>query len=160
MPDVFEVLKADHEEVKAMLAQLEDGPKADGGATDEQLASRRRAVDQAVIEESRHEAAVQQYFWPALSELGPDGIRVSEEGQQQEAYAEPVLAELTLLEPADEGFEEQLSAFISAARAHIAFEEAHAWPLLRASISEQEAQALGDRISRARKLSPAQRERA
>jgi hypothetical protein len=27
MPDVFQVLKKDHDEVKAMLAQLEEGPK-------------------------------------------------------------------------------------------------------------------------------------
>jgi hypothetical protein len=155
MPDVFQILKADHDEVKAMLSQLENGPKAGGGATDEQLASRRQAVDQVMIEESRHDAAVQQYFWPALSRLGPDGFRVTEEGQQQEADAEPVVAELTRLQPDDSGFEEQLGAFISAARAHIALEEGQAWPLLRASISEQEARDLGDRIAQARKLAPA-----
>ena len=71
MPDVFEVLKKDHDEVKAMLSELEGGPKARTGATPEQLAFRKRAVDQVIIEESKHEAAEQQYFWPAVKQLGP-----------------------------------------------------------------------------------------
>jgi hypothetical protein len=57
MPDVFQVLKKDHDEVKAMLAELAEGRKASTGATDEQLAFRKRAVDQVIIEESKHEAA-------------------------------------------------------------------------------------------------------
>jgi hypothetical protein len=154
MPDVFQVLKEDHDEVKAMLAELEEGPKASTGATDEQLAFRKRAVDQVIIEESRHEAAEQQYFWPAVKLVGPDGDRVAEVGLAQEAEADPVLAELDELQPGDGGFEEKLVIFISAARAHIAFEEAHAWPLLRASIGPEEAQALGEQIAQAKKLAP------
>jgi hypothetical protein len=62
---------------------------------------------------------------------------------------------LSKLEPGDGAFEELLAAFISAARAHIAFEEAHAWPLLRASVSNDQAQALGMRIMKAKKTAPA-----
>lgn len=154
MPDVFQVLKKDHDEVKAMLAQLEEGPRVSAGATAEQLAFRKRSVDQMIIEESKHEAAEQMYFWPAVKQLGPDGQRVAEGGLEQEAEADPVLADLDKLQPDDEGFEERLAVFTAAARAHIAYEEAHAWPLLRASISADEAQALGDQITRAKKLAP------
>src|ERR1700761_3659531 len=78
MPDVFQVLQKDHDEVKAMLAQLEEGPKASTGATAEQLAFRKRSLDEVIIEESKHEAAEQQYFWPALKRIGADGQRVAE----------------------------------------------------------------------------------
>jgi Hemerythrin HHE cation binding domain len=154
MSDVFQVLQQDHDEVKAMLAQLEAGPRASAGATAEQLAFRKRAVDAVIIEESKHEAAEQQYFWPAVKQLGPDGQRVAEAGLEQETEADPVLADLDKLQPDDEGFEERLAVFTSAARAHIAYEEAHAWPLLRASITADEAQLLGDQITRAKKLAP------
>jgi hypothetical protein len=154
MPDVFQVLQKDHDEVKAMLAQLEEGPKASTGATAEQLAFRKRSVDEVIIEESKHEAAEQQYFWPALKRIGADGQRVAELGLEQETEAEPVLAELDKLQPHDAGFEERLVAFIAAARAHIAYEEVHAWPLLRATISADEAQVLGDQITKAKKLAP------
>ena len=154
MPDVFQVLKQDHDEVKAMLAQLEEGPRASTGATQEQLAFRKRSVDEVIIEESKHEAAEQQYFWPAVKRLGPDGLRVAQLGLEQEAEADPVLADLDKLQPDDHAFEERFAAFASAARAHIAYEEAHAWPLLRAAISANEAQALGEQITKAKKLAP------
>ena len=41
MPDVFQVLLQDHDEVKAMLAQLEEGPRSSTGATAEQPAPTR-----------------------------------------------------------------------------------------------------------------------
>jgi hypothetical protein len=154
MPDVFQVLQKDHDEVKAMLAELEEGPKASTGATAEQLAFRKRSVDEVIIEESKHEAAEQQYFWPAVKRLGAEGLRVAELGLEQEAEADPVLAELDKLQPGEEGFEERLAAFASAARAHIRYEEAHAWPLLRATIGADEAQVLGEQITRAKKLAP------
>jgi hypothetical protein len=154
MPDVFQVLRKDHDEVKAMLAKLEEGPSAGTGATAEQLGFRKRAVEAVIIEESKHEAAEQMYFWPAVKQLGPDGQRIAEVGLEQEAEADPVLADLDKLQPDDEGFEERLAVFTGAARAHITYEEAHAWPLLRASISADEAQALGDQITQAKKLAP------
>jgi hypothetical protein len=156
MPDVFQVLKQDHDEVKVLLARLEDGPKASDGATPEQLVSRRQALDELIIEQTRHEAAEQQYFWPALGGLGPDGARVMQDGLEQENEAEALLAELSKLEPGDAMFEERLAAFTSAARAHIAFEEAHAWPLLEAAINHDQAQALGDRIMHAKEKAPTQ----
>jgi hemerythrin-like domain-containing protein len=154
MPDVFQVLKKDHDEVKAMLGQLEEGPKASSGATAEQLAFRKQSVDAVIIEESRHEAAEQEYFWPAVKQLGADGQRVAELGLEQETEAEQVLDELDKLQPDDEGFEERVIAFSAAARAHIAYEEVHAWPLLRAAISADQAQELGERIMQAKKLAP------
>jgi hypothetical protein len=154
MPDVFEVLRKDHDEVKAMLAELEVGPKANGGATDEQLAFRKRVVDRLIIEESRHEAAEQQHFWPALRQLGPEGDRVADEAIGQESEAEQVLDKLGKLSPDDQRFEELLAGFASDARAHIAFEEAHAWPLLRATLSTEQASDLGDKVTQAKKLAP------
>src|SRR5512146_1372854 len=111
MPDVFQVLKQDHDEVKAMLAQLEEGPKASTGATAEQLAFRKRSVDAVIIEESKHEAAEQQYFWPAVKRLGADGLRVAELGLEQEAEADTALANLDKLQPGEEAVEERLAAF-------------------------------------------------
>ena len=154
MADVFQVLKRDHEEVKDMLAQLEDGQRAAAGATAEQLASRQRLVERLIIEESKHEAAEQQYFWPALRQLGSDGGRVADQAMEQETEAEQVLAELEQLDAADQRFDGLLAAFTSSARAHILFEEAHAWPLLEASITADEAEALGALMTQAKALAP------
>jgi hypothetical protein len=154
MPDVFTVLRADHDEVKAMLARLADGPKAADGASAEQLAQRQQLVEEVIIEEARHEAAEQQCFWPVMQALGPDGARITEQALEQEADAEKVLSELSKLGPGDEGFERLLATFIRAARSHIAFEEAHAWPLLGIEISQARAEELGDEVIRAKKMAP------
>jgi hypothetical protein len=154
MADVFEILLRDHDEVKAMLARLEYGAKAGTGASAAELAERRRLAEDVIIEESRHEAAEQQHFWPAVRELGPEGDRVADEAMDQERDAEQVLYQLSKLNADDEEFDELLTGFISAARAHIAFEEGHAWPLMRATLTADEAEELGARIERAKKVAP------
>jgi Hemerythrin HHE cation binding domain len=154
MPNVFEVLRTDHDEVKAMLARLEDGPTARGGATGEQLAQRKRLVDELIIEESKHEAAEQQYFWPAVRALGPEGDRVADQAIEQEITGESALDELDKLSPDDQQFETVLTTFTSEARAHIAFEEAHAWPLLGATLNQEQAEDLGDKVYQAKKMAP------
>ena len=83
-----------------------------------------------------------------------NGIEPDEaEDVVQETYLE-AWRHLDKLQPDDQAFEERLAAFASAARAHIAYEEAHAWPLLRATISGNEAQQLGEQITKAKKLAP------
>lgn len=155
MPDVFDVLRKDHNEVQAMLTRLEAGQKAAGGAVPGQLAERKKLVDQLIIEESRHEAVEQQHFWPAVRNLGQEGERIASEAIEQEVQGEQVLDKLDKLNPEDyREFEELLAGFTSAARAHIVFEETRAWPLLRAAISAEQATELGDKITAAKKTAP------
>jgi hypothetical protein len=154
MADVFEVLSRDHNEVKAMLARLEGGPRASSGATAAQLEERKRLAEEVIIEESKHETAEQQYFWPTIRELGPEGDHVADEAIGQEEEGEQALYELGKLSPEDEKFEKLLTGFISDARAHIAFEEGHAWPLLRASINAGRAAELGAKIEQAKRRAP------
>jgi hypothetical protein len=154
VPDVFEVLRQDHEEVKTMLARLEDGPKAWEGATGEQLAERKRLADDMIIEASKHEAAEQQYFWPAFRAAGPAGDRIADLAAAQEQVGEQVLHGLVKLGPDEERFEELLAEYAALARAHIEFEEEQAWPLLRAMLSAEQAADLGGKITATRQLAP------
>jgi hemerythrin-like domain-containing protein len=155
MPDVFGVLRKDHEEVKAMLDRLEQGPKNTGGAVPAQLQERKRLVDELIIEQTKHEAAEQQYFWPAVRELGPEGDRVANEAIEQEVAGERVLDKLDKLGPDESAqFEDLLTVFASAARSHIGFEESRAWPMLRAAISAERSAELGDKIMAAKKTAP------
>ncbi|HEV3380450.1 MAG TPA: hemerythrin domain-containing protein [Trebonia sp.] len=154
MTDVFELLKKDHDEVKTMLARLEAGPRAADGATGEQLTRRKQLLDDVIITVTGHEAAEQQHFWPALRSLGPEGDRIADEAIEQETEAERLLDVLGKTEPEHPEFEEILTVFTSDARAHIAFEEAHTWPLLAASLDAGQASELGDQIAAAKKTGP------
>jgi Hemerythrin HHE cation binding domain len=154
MADVFTVLSQDHEEVKRMLAELEKGPSLTTGASEDQLALRTKMTEQLIIEESKHEAAEQQYFWPAIRQLATIGERIADEAIDQESAGEQILALLDKTSPADPLFEDLLMRFTDDARAHITFEESQAWPLLRASITADEAEALGTEIIEAKRLAP------
>jgi hemerythrin-like domain-containing protein len=152
MADVFQVLKQDHDEIKAMLTQLHERPRA---TAHEQLASRQRLVERVITGRSTHEAAEERYFWPALRKLGSDGNRIADLAIEQEAEAARVLSELAKLDPGDRRFDERLAAFSSSARAHILLEEAYAWPLLAETVSAGQAEALGVAITQAKAMAPA-----
>lgn len=154
MPSAFEVLAKDHQEVKRMLAELELGPTAATGADPDQLALRKKMVQQLVIEESRHEAVEEMHFWPAVRKHVSDGTDLANQAQAQEQQAKEVLARLDKLDPDDEGFEALLATFIGAGRTHVAFEETTVWPSLRGVLTAAEADDLGRELQDAKKLAP------
>jgi multidrug efflux pump subunit AcrA (membrane-fusion protein) len=154
MPNVFDVLAKDHEEVKRMLSELELGPTAATGADSDQLALRKKMVQQLVIEESKHEAVEEMYFWPAVRKTLTDGDDLANQAQDQEQEGKVVLDQLDKLAPEDEEFEARLSEFITAGRAHIAFEETAVWPSLRANLPVEEADDLGRKLEAGKKTAP------
>jgi hemerythrin-like domain-containing protein len=154
MANVFEVLTRDHAEVKRMLAELELGPTAATSADADQLALRKRMVQQLVIEVSKHEAVEEMYFWPAVRSHVTDGTDLANQAQGQEQEGKEVLARLDKLAPEDEAFEAQLSQFITAGRAHIAFEETTAWPSLRDNLTAAEADDLGRKLEVGKENAP------
>jgi DNA-binding MarR family transcriptional regulator len=154
MADVFDVLRQDHEEVKAMLAKLEAGPTAAAGATASQLEGRKKLTEQVIIEESKHEAVEEEYFWPAVREQGAEGNRVTDRAISQEQDAKRVLAELDKLGAGDQQFERLLTGFTADAREHIAFEEEQAWPVLRAGISAEQAREIGEKLVKGKQSAP------
>jgi hemerythrin-like domain-containing protein len=153
MPSVFDVLGRDHREVKRMLSELEKGPTAATGASENDLALRKKMVEQLVIEESKHEAVEEMYFWPAVRDL-PDGERLASTATQQEQEGKEILDRLDKLDASETEFEQLVSAFIAAGRTHIDYEESEVWPLLRTTLTAQQADYLGERLQTAKKTAP------
>jgi hemerythrin-like domain-containing protein len=154
MPSAFEVLAKDHEEVKLMLAELERGPAAAAGVGPDQLALRKKMVQQLVIEESRHEAVEEMYFWPAVRDALTDGDKLADQAQAQEQEAKGVLDRLDKLAPEDGEFETLLAQFTAAGREHIAFEETAVWPRLREVLSAEQADELGSKLEQGKSTAP------
>jgi hemerythrin superfamily protein len=154
MPSAFDVLAKDHEEVKDMLAELEKGPTAASGATANQLALRKKMTQQLVIEESKHEAVEEMYFWPAVRESLTDGDDLANQAQQQEQEGKEVLDKLDKAAADDAEFEGLLAQFITDGRAHIAFEEERVWPRLREVLSSAQAEEIGGKLEQGKKTAP------
>jgi hemerythrin-like domain-containing protein len=154
MADVFTVLSQDHQEVKDMLAELETGPTAATGASEEQLALRKKMTEQLIIAESKHEALEEMYFWPAVREHLASGDTLADTATEQEQAAKHVLNELDKLPAGDAEFERLLARFAADAREHIAFEETRVWPGLRSALSAETASELGTKIAEGKKTAP------
>jgi len=154
MADVFTVLSQDHEEVKRMLAELEKGPTRVTGASEDQLALRKKMTEQLIIEESKHETLEEMYFWPVVRDHLPDGDTLADRATGQEQEAKEVLAKLDKLDVGDAEFEKLLGTFIGAAREHIQFEETAVWPGLRTALNTERAAELGTQIAEGKKTAP------
>jgi hemerythrin-like domain-containing protein len=156
MPSAFEVLVRDHREVLWMLSELEAGPTAATGATPSQLAQRQQLVKALVAEESRHEAAEELRFWPAVRRHLADGDDLARRAEDQEQQAKFILDRLDKVSsPEHAEFEDQLAHFISVGRAHIEFEETAVWPALRAALTNAEADDLGRELEKAKETASA-----
>lgn len=154
MAGVFDVLAKDHAEVKQMLADLEAGPTAAKGASNSELAQRKKMVEQLVIEESKHEALEEMHFWPAVRDKLPDGDKLASTAIEQEQEGKEVLDKLDKLDASDGEFEKLVGEFIEAGREHITYEETQVWPSLRNALSAKEAKEIGTKIEEGKKTAP------
>jgi hypothetical protein len=154
MANVFEVLGKDHKEIKGALTELEGGPTAASGADPDRLAVRQKLVEHLIIEESKHEAVEEEYFWPTVRDRMTDGDRLADHAIEQEQAAKYVLNDLLGVKVDDPRFEELLGRFIADGREHIAYEENAVWPGLREVLSAQEADELGTKLEEGKKLAP------
>jgi hemerythrin-like domain-containing protein len=154
MADAFEILAHDHAEVKQMLTQLQLGAMRQGDAGADQLTQRKRLAEQLIIEESRHEAVEEMYFWPAVREHLPNGDELADTAIGQEDEGKEVLDELGKLDAGDPEFERLLAQFTRAGREHIDYEETQVWPELRAALTAEQSQEIGSKMEAAKKTAP------
>jgi hypothetical protein len=108
-------------------------------------------TEQLIIEESKHEALEEMYFWPVVRDHLPDGDTLADQATSQEQEAKEVLAKL---DAGDAEFEKLLGRFIGAAREHIQFEETAVWPGLRTALNTERAAELGTQIAEGKKTAP------
>jgi hypothetical protein len=137
MEDMFDVLAGDHEELRQALAELEKGPTAASGATEDQLMLRTIMTEELIAEQGRHEAAELGWLWPAVRELVPGGEQLADRGVCAELEIVALLAGLGGLDAARPEFEDMLSRLTRAAREHFDFEERCVWPRLRSALRPQ-----------------------
>jgi hemerythrin-like domain-containing protein len=153
MPNVFDVLRKDHEEVLRALAELESGPAGVSAGADQRMA-REKLVEQLIIEESKHEAVEEEYFWPAVRDRVPGGDGLADHAVEQEQAAKYVLNDLIGVKADDPKFEELLGTFIEDGREHIGYEENSVWPELKKVLSADEADDLGTKVEEGKKFAP------
>jgi len=116
MEDVFDVLVEDHEEIRKALAELEKGPTAATGATEDQLMLRKIMTEELILEEAKHEEIELTCIWPAVRGQIPAGDQLADRAVCAELEIVGLLAELDKLDVCQPEFEQLLGAFTQAAR--------------------------------------------
>ena len=149
--DAIELLRADHEQVLIMLAELADAPAVVGV---DQLRARKELVTRLVIAESQHEAVEEQHFWPMVRTALPDGPQLADRAVAQEDDAKELLAALDKADPAQPDFEDMVRRIIDAGRAHIDYEQTKVWPNVLGTVDKDTLAELGARMARAKHTAP------
>lgn len=144
---MYRMLEQDHREVLALVDQLTG---TEGDRLED--SSRRLLVDRLVAAESRHEAAEEMVFWPAVRRRVTSGRHLSDEGRRQEGDAKFVLDSLRFAQTGDLG--RRLPEAAALIRRHIAFEEQEVWPALRRATGPIGAQLLGVKFKAAAAAAP------
>ena len=137
-----------------MLTELEKGPTMTTGGGSDALALRKKMVEQLVIEESKHEAVEEMYFWPTVRDVLPDGDQLADTATGQEQEAKHVLDRLDKLDADNPEFEQLVATFIQAGREHIDYEEGQVWPSLREMLTADQANELGDKLAAGKTTAP------
>jgi Hemerythrin HHE cation binding domain len=150
MPDVFEVLGAAHRDLEQMLNRIQALIAAPAELRDQGGS----LADTLISAMSQHEAAEEQYFWPAVKQIARDGDSLAAGGIEQETEGKKVLAELDGMAPDHPRFVPLITKFDHAARSHIDYEEQQVWPGLRAALPADEAYRLGAKLARAAQAGP------
>lgn len=147
---LFDELAADHGRVLEILESLTGGAGAPPGDERE----RKRLAEQLSIEESKHEAIEELFFWPLVRSRLDDGDELAAMGLEQERHGKSTFVELDHTRAGSPTFSTMTRDVMSKVRDHIAYEENVVWPKLRSALSTDELEALGVQIRHARALAP------
>lgn len=151
--DALVVLTRDHNQVKALQEQLGTLPSHATGGNAKQMAQRKSIVDMITVKLSAHEAVEEQYFWPAVRAVLPDGDRWADEAIEQEQQGKDTLTALGKLEPDTAEFDELVEKLVLLLRKHVAYEE-KLFLQLSSAMPEDDRRELGKKLLAAKKFAP------
>lgn len=151
--DALVVLTRDHNQVKALQEQLGTLPSHATGGSTAQMSRRKSIVDMITVKLSQHEAVEEEYFWPAVRKVMPDGDRWADEAIEQEQQGRNTLTALGQLEPDTDEFDELVEKLVLLLRKHVAYEET-LFLQLKSVMPDDERRELGEKLLTAKKLAP------
>ena len=141
--NLIEMLLADHEEAKALMAKVE---KSQGDA-------RQEAFRQLVHELARHETAEEEVVYPVLRRL-EGGDALADARIKEEEKANKALAELEKLDLGSSEWSSKFSAFQRDVLAHANAEESQVVPRLREAEDDDKLEKMGKILEMAKATAP------
>jgi hemerythrin superfamily protein len=123
--DAIELLKADHEKVKAMFEQFE-------GMSDRAVASKKKLVREICLELTKHAEAEEEIFYSAVRKAVGDEDMV-DEATVEHACAKDLIAQLLAMEPGDDLYDAKVKVLSEQIEHHVEEEEKEMFPKAKKS---------------------------
>lgn len=142
--DAIDLLMEDHREAETLFTRILNGMGAE----------RRDAVAEVITELSRHAAVEEQLLYPAARKALPDGDQLADRAIDEHQEAKEILADLEKLDASGPEAGELLQRLMASVREHVQEEEQDLFPKLRASMTPDQLQQMGDAITKAKKMAP------
>lgn len=142
--DAVSFLTEQHEQVRELFAAI---PDASGD-------ERRELFETLVRMLAVHETAEEMVVYPALRNLGDDGVRVTEARLAEEDQAKKDLADLEKLDPTTAEFDAPFRSFRTAVEAHAEAEEHEVFPLLERNKDDEQLQRMTAALQVAEGMAP------
>lgn len=137
--NVVEVLRKDHEKVKALFREFESTQSS---------SDRERIVREALSELERHAVAEEVVFYPAVRDDAPAAADKLDEALEEHHIAKVLIAELKGMSAGDARFAAKFRVLAESVRHHIKEEEAEIFA--RARTGSLDLMALSERLERAK----------
>ena len=151
--DLTVVLTRQHNQVRALLQQLQALPSHKTGGTAEDLSARKSIVDIITVRLARHETAEEKYLWPAVRKWIEGGDDLADEAARQEQGGKDTLTALGKLEPDGDEFDEGVERLVAQLRKHVAY-EGQVFARLHETVPDAERERLGRKIEAAARAGP------
>lgn len=146
--DAIALLKHDHHMVEALFRKFEL-------TGDFAQRTKRKIVDEIIVELSRHAAIEEAIFYPACREaLGREDEGPVLEALEQQHVMKWTLDELLHMPAEDERFDAKMSVLIANVRAHVKEEESVLFPALRDALDAATLRELGATLEEAKESAP------
>jgi hemerythrin superfamily protein len=139
MPDVVDLIKAQHRRIESLLQQAQD-------AEPEQMAELLRQVAALLVP---HSEAEESFVYPAIRDHAREEDSEVKDGVAEHHHIEDLLRELLDQEPGSPGYDGKLAALAGELQHHVEEEEQDLLPVLSDKASDAERDELGKRFAEA-----------
>jgi hemerythrin superfamily protein len=144
--DAISLTLQDHRHVESLFARYESLT----GDGDQKL----EIVREIIRELSVHAAIEEQFMYPAMKNRLPDGDSLVKEAIEEHQEAKEALNELDRMTPDEGGYDDKVRSLIRDVRHHVKEEEGELLPKLRASVSQERLEQMGEAMESGKRLAP------
>jgi hemerythrin superfamily protein len=139
--NAIEMLKTDHRHVESLFEQYLSQSRAD-------------ALRDIVEQLSIHAAIEEQYLYPKIRDVVPNGSQLADEGVEEHQAVKELLSEIDSARDEDAGVRAKVMQLKQNVEHHVSEEESEMFPKLEAHCSAQDLTDLGSKLESAKSLAP------